>query len=61
MTSKPTIAEALAEKLGREPTHRELCDEVARILDESTADLAAEGKLRHQRRGYAQRAGLRSY
>lgn len=28
----PTIYEALKAKLGREPTHRELCDEVRRIL-----------------------------
>jgi hypothetical protein len=31
----PTIWEALAAKLGREPTHREACDEVAHV-DEST-------------------------
>jgi hypothetical protein len=31
-TSKPTIWEALREKLGREPTHTEACDEVRRII-----------------------------
>jgi hypothetical protein len=35
MTRKPTIWESLAEKLGREPTHREACDEVKRILREA--------------------------
>jgi hypothetical protein len=29
---KPTIYEVLKDKLGREPTHKELCDEVKRIL-----------------------------
>jgi len=32
---KPTIWEALAEKLGREPTHSEACAEVKRILAEA--------------------------
>lgn len=31
-----TIAEALAVKLGRTPTHRELVNEVKRILREAT-------------------------
>jgi hypothetical protein len=31
---KPTIYEALAEKLRREPTSNELCDDVKRILAE---------------------------
>jgi hypothetical protein len=36
---KPTIWEALAAKLGREPTHKEACDEVRRILfDEGDAN-----------------------
>ena len=34
MTRKPTIWEALAARLGREPTHAEACAEVRRILDE---------------------------
>lgn len=42
---KPTIWEALAEKLGREPTHDEACDEVKRILAE-----AREERLGSQRR-----------
>jgi hypothetical protein len=36
MTRKPTIWEALAARLGREPTHAEACAEVRRILDEGT-------------------------
>jgi len=32
---KPTISEALAMKLGREPTHAELVAEVKRILSEA--------------------------
>lgn len=31
---KPTIYEALKTKLGREPKHSELCEEVKRILRE---------------------------
>lgn len=50
MSRKPTIYEVLREKLGREPTHKELCDDVKRILAESTAELAAKGKLPHQRK-----------
>lgn len=46
---KPTIYEALRAKLGREPSHRELVDDVKRILDEVTQELAAQGKLRFQR------------
>ena len=46
----PTIYECLREKLGREPTHRELCNRVREILSEVTDDLAEKGKLRHQRR-----------
>lgn len=46
----PTIYEALREKLGREPTHRELCDDVRRILIEAAAERAAQGKLQHQKR-----------
>lgn len=29
---RKTVYEVLREKLGREPTHRELCDDVRRIL-----------------------------
>lgn len=32
---KPTIWEALAKKLNREPTHSEACAEVKRILEEA--------------------------
>ena len=48
-SSKPTIWEALATKLGREPTQAEAADEVRRILEECTIKAAGEGKLRHQR------------
>ena len=47
---KPTIAECLAIKLGREPTHAELCADVRRILIESTIERAEQGKLPHQRK-----------
>lgn len=43
---QPTIAEALAEKLGREATHAELCNEVKRILQESSAELKAAAAKR---------------
>lgn len=45
----PTIAEALAAKLGREPTHAELRADVSRILSESRIERAEAGKLPHQR------------
>jgi hypothetical protein len=47
---RPTIYEALAIKLGREPTNAELKADVERILTESLAERAGAGKLRHQRR-----------
>jgi len=31
-TKKPTIYDALREKLGREPTHTEICNDIRRIL-----------------------------
>jgi len=37
MARKPTIAEALAAKLGRKPTDRELVREVKRILGHADA------------------------
>jgi hypothetical protein len=46
---KPTIYEKLKATLGREPTHKELCDEVKRILTEVNIELAEQGKLRYQR------------
>lgn len=51
--SRPTIWEALAAKLGREPTHAEAVADVRRILEESMVDLAAKGRLPHQRKGRA--------
>lgn len=46
---KPTIYEVLKAKLQREPTHRELCEDVQRILQEGLIERATKGKLRHQR------------
>jgi hypothetical protein len=46
---KPTIYEALAEKLGRTPTNAELKAEVERIKREAIVELAGRGKLRFQR------------
>jgi hypothetical protein len=34
-SKQPTIWEALAIKLGREPTHAEACADVRRILDDN--------------------------
>jgi hypothetical protein len=50
MGRKPTIYEALKAQLGREPTHRELCDDVKRILAEGLVEQATAGKLKHQRK-----------
>lgn len=44
-----TIWNVLARKLGREPTNAEAKAEVERIMSETTIDMAAAGKLRHQR------------
>lgn len=49
-TRKPTIWQALADRLGREPTHAEARDEVRRILTEGLVDLAERGALPHQRK-----------
>lgn len=47
-----TIWDALAQKLGRQPTHAEACAEVRRILAEAAADMAERGALpRQQGRG----------
>lgn len=46
-----TIWQALAVKLGREPTHAEACAEVRRILEEALIERAEQGKLAHQRKG----------
>lgn len=45
-----TIYQKLKETLGREPTHKELCADVKRILDEGLIELAEKGKLKHQRK-----------
>ena len=50
---RETIWQALARKLGREPTYAEVKADVARILHEGTIERAEQGKLRHQRRGRA--------
>lgn len=46
---KPTVYEALRIKLGREPTNRELIDDVKRILREAYCERADAGMLPHQR------------
>jgi hypothetical protein len=62
---KPTIYEALAQKLGREPTNAELKADVRRILDEAalsrrgTAMRVADARAAH--RGNDPRAGIRAY
>lgn len=48
--SKKTIWQALAEKLGREPTNAEAKAEVQRILADGLRELAEKGKLSHQRK-----------
>lgn len=55
MTRRPTIYEALRDKLGREPTNKEIKADVRRINEEVIVDLATRGKLPHQRK----RAGSR--
>lgn len=50
LTGKPSIYTALRSKLGREPTNAELCADVKRILAEGMVDMAARGKLPHQRK-----------
>lgn len=42
----PTIYSAMRERLGHEPSHAELCDEVRRILDEARDERVAKGKGR---------------
>lgn len=44
-----TIWNRLAAKLGREPTNAEAEAEVKRILSAVTVDMAAQGRLPHQR------------
>jgi len=50
VSRKLTIYEALRLKLGREPTNQEIKADVQRILSESLAELAASGRLAHQRK-----------
>jgi hypothetical protein len=49
ITRKPTIYEALADKLGRTPTASELKADFNRILQEGMIDLASKRKLPHQK------------
>lgn len=42
----PTIYSAMRARLGREPSHAELCDEVRRILEDARADRMAKGSGR---------------
>jgi hypothetical protein len=44
-TAKPTVYEALKAKLGREPTHKELCEDVLRILHEVNVIIAASSRM----------------
>jgi hypothetical protein len=45
-----TIYDALAKRLGREPTSAEVKAEVQRIKEEGLVEAATKGKLPHQRR-----------
>jgi hypothetical protein len=47
---KPTIYEALATKLGRNPTSAELKADFNRILADGLIEMAQAGKLPHQRK-----------
>ena len=49
MARKPTIYEALASKLGREPAPAELKADFNRILEEGMQERAAKGQLQHQK------------
>jgi hypothetical protein len=48
---RPTIYEELKTKLGRRPTDAELVADVKRILHEGFLEMAAQRKLKAQRRG----------
>lgn len=48
--TKPTIYQALRAKLGRKPTNAELRADVERIKAEALANVAAQGRLRWQRK-----------
>lgn len=47
---KPTIYEALRDKLGREPTNAELKADVQRIKNDALVEVASRGGLPHQKR-----------
>lgn len=47
---KPTIYEALAEKLGRAPTNAELKADVDRIKADGLREMAERGQLKYQRK-----------
>jgi len=47
---KQTVYEVLRQKLGREPSHVEMTEDVKRILREAVQEAAAKGKLSFQRR-----------
>jgi len=49
MARKPTIYEALRDRLGREPTNAELKADVQRIFDDGLVKQAEAGKLKHQK------------
>jgi hypothetical protein len=50
MARNPTIWEALAAKLGREPTGDEVKADIRRILEEGRREMAEAGRLPHQRK-----------
>jgi hypothetical protein len=47
---RETIWEALANELGRQPTHKEACEKVRNILEEGLIERAERGALPHQRK-----------
>lgn len=47
---RPSIYEALRNKLGREPTRDELRAEFNRILEDAQRERAEAGKMAHQRK-----------
>jgi len=47
---KPTIYEALAIKLGREPSNGELAADCRRIIAQAYCEVASQGQLPRQRK-----------
>lgn len=59
MANKPTIYEALRDRLRREPTNQELRAEVQRIKEDVLVEQAGRGQLRHQKRRRRRLAGVK--